>query len=63
MNTVILLFALFTNPDGTKDVPSDIAVFADRAACDVVAKVLNESPKKPSNLEFKCREGVLPVKS
>jgi hypothetical protein len=62
MNTAILLFAIFTNPDGTREA-SDIAVFAEREPCEVVATVMNESPRRPKNIQFACRVAQPVVKS
>lgn len=59
---IIILFAMFLNDSGTPEV-SDVAVFAERGACEVVASVLNESARKPADLKFACREGKLPEKS
>lgn len=62
MNVVILLFAIFTNPDGTREV-ADVALFAEKGACEIVAGVMNESPRKPADVKFACRVAQATVKS
>lgn len=54
MNVAIILFAIFTNPDGTREA-SDVALFAERTPCEVVAAIMNESERKPENVTFACR--------
>ncbi len=62
MTSIILLFVVLTAPDGSKSV-KDLAVFADEGICALTANVLNESPRKASDLHFSCRVGKPAVQS
>lgn len=54
MQTAIILFAIFLNPDGTREA-ADVALFLERQPCEVVAAMLNESARKPADVTFACR--------
>jgi hypothetical protein len=62
MNTVIFLFVVLTQADGSK-IGQDLAVFGDPAICSGVASILNAHPEKPADQQFLCREGKPGVKS
>jgi hypothetical protein len=59
---VVILFAVLSAPDGTKQV-SNVAIVATEGACAAVAAELNASPRKPAEIVFACHVGQLPVKS
>ena len=62
MNTVIFLFVVLTQADGSK-VGQDLAIFAQPDVCAGVASILNNHPDKPKDQQFLCREGKPGVKS
>lgn len=56
---VVILFALFTAPDGARTM-SDVAVVRTTDVCQVIAAEMNASARKSKDIQFLCREQTSP---